>query len=153
MPFVQYCFWLDIGSTYGRITSRDVDEDADQIERSDSLEGLQLIHPTANIFIRFIEDMKVDEAISRHALELQERRYTSTMRSFFGSNLDSMKSDLGHPATFLVGVNLIAHWANLGQVGEAVIRNQIPQSLIPHSRLRSPGGRARHPVQTGRRHI
>ena len=132
--FAQYRFWLDIGSTHGHITSQDqVEDDIERIARPDSLK--ELIHPTAHLLVRFIGDIEADQTVSKHALGLHKRRCTSALHSFFESNLYRMKSNPGKPTYFLTNVNLIAHWANLGCVEEAVIRNHILQSLISHPRL------------------
>jgi len=132
--FAQYRFWLDIGSTHGHITSQNqVEDDTWRIARPDSLK--ELIHPTAHLLVRFIGDIEADQTVSRHALGLHKRRCASALHSFFELNLCRMKSNPEKPTHFLTNVNLIAHWANLGYVEEAVIRNHILQSLISHPRL------------------
>ena len=134
--FAQYRFWLDIGITHGHIASRDIDEDGERIERPASLEGTELIHPTARLLVRFIGDMEADQMISRHALGVHERHCTSALRRFFDLNLScTTHPEPTSPVTFLVKVNLIAHWSNLGYVEEAVIRDHILQSLISHPKL------------------
>ena len=40
-----------------------------------------------------------------------------------------------HPEQFLADANFVAHWVNLGYVGESPVRNHILQSLISHPAL------------------
>jgi len=107
-----------------------------------------LIHPTAHLLFRFTEDMKADKTISEHVSGFYERLCVGAVSRFFeeNANTNNMRQEQASPfglkkhvnnsnmsreqASFLTRTNLIARWANLGYVKEAVIRNHILQSLI-----------------------
>ena len=133
--FARYRFWLDLGCARRSITVQDqVDGDVWRVIRWDSLKDT-LTNPTTPLFIRFIGDIEADRKIAGHALGLHRQHCESTLDRFFEDNLCYVNSSGGNRASFLTRVNLIAHWANLGYVKEAAIRNHILQSLISHSKL------------------
>ena len=134
--FAQYRFWLDLGSTHGRINGRDqVNSDIDRMRQPGALKGL--IHPTAHLLIRFIGDVEADQKISRHGLGLHRQRCASALYRFFGENLSHTGWDGGDRTSFLTDVNLSAHWANLGYVEKTVICDHILQALTSHPKLYS----------------
>ena len=51
---------------------------------------------------------------------------------FFEKSLALVKLRNKDRSSFFTGVNLIAHWINLGYVNEALTRDYIPPSLISH---------------------
>lgn len=134
----QYRFWLDLGTAHGHISKGQVEDDAEQLIRPDCMkdDGSELIHPTAHLFFRFIGDME-DKLTSRRASEYHKQRCARTVSGCLELNLALVKSGNGWGATktFLTNINLIARWANLGSVEEAVIHNHILQSLISHPKL------------------
>ena len=69
-----------------------------------------------------------------HNSGLQTRLCALTLREFFNNNLRICCGN-GNGDNICADANLIAHWANLGYVEEAVIRNHILQSLISHPKL------------------
>jgi hypothetical protein len=134
--FAQYRLWLDIGGAHGNITQNQFNSDMNRVVGSGSLR--ELIHTTAHLLIRFIEDAEVDRKISRYASGLHQRRSTSALNSFFGMNLRIMGEfgDTGSwVSNLLTNANFIARWANLGYVEEETVRNRILQSLIAHPKL------------------
>ena len=139
--FAQYCFWLKIGSAHGYVTSEcQVRDSLWRIAPPDGLKNPELIHPTAHLLIRFIGDMEADQKFTKYTLGLHKRKCTSELHRFFEGNLSLVRSEDVYGSrtlSFLTGVNLIAHWANLGYVGEEIIRDQILQSLISHPKLHS----------------
>ena len=132
--FAQYRFWLEIGSTHGRLTVQDqVDGDTWQIVRSGT--SKELINPAARLFVRFVGDIEADQTAPGSALSLHMRYCASALDRFFEENLDLVRSWNRNPTSFLTDVNLIAHWVNIGYVEEAVIHNHILQSLTSHPKL------------------
>ena len=91
-----------------------------------------LINPTTHLFIRFIGDIEADQKISGHASGPHRRYCESTLDMFFEKNLTLVKLWNKDRSSFFTGVNLIAHWINLGYVNEALTRDYIPPSLISH---------------------
>jgi len=133
----QYCFWSGVGIAYGHLDHDWVDREIQGIMRSDLLkpERGELIHPTAHLAFRLVEDME-DKIISWHASGYHEKHCARTVAGFFEANLSLMKNRRGLQQTrFLTDMNLIARWANLGFVREDAIRNHILQSLISHPKL------------------
>ena len=138
--FSQYRFWLDLGTAHGHIDPDQVKDDlVTKLVWSTPLKAdhEELIHPTAHLFFRFTGDMKADETMFEHISGLHERRCTRAVSWFFKENLTLVNSKnlRQEQALFLTRTNLIARWANLGYVKEAVIRNHILQSLISLPRL------------------
>ena len=133
----QYRFWLDLGAAHGHIHESQAYNDAWQItslNRSVN-EGAQLIHPTLDLFFRFVGDME-DKIRSRCASDYHKAHCTKAVASCFEQNLSLVKPGASwQKGQFFLSMNLIARWANLGFVEEAVIRNHILQSLISHPNL------------------
>jgi len=132
----QYRFWLDLGVTHGRVGQGQVSGDIGQMPRSELLEVHrgELIHPTAHLFFRFVED--IEDKLTSRASEYHKHRCARAVAGCIDSNISLTKHGGSRPlASFLTTMNLIARWANLGFVGEAVIRNHILQSLISHQKL------------------
>ena len=136
---LAFCrLWFDIGQTHDQ-TASDRIFDAILLNRGtgssviDPSKG-KLIHSTAHLIVRFASDIESDHLLSPHNSRLQSRLCARTLREFFDSNVEACDGD-GIRGNICVDANLIAHWANLGYVEEAVIRNHILQSLISHPKL------------------
>ena len=131
-----YRFWLGTGPTYLQIPS---DQIFDAIWNNRVASSLnpqcgQLIHSTAHLTPRFASDAESDHILGPYSSGLRSRLCTRSLREFFSNNL--MVAQYGEPARDLCAdTNLIAHWANLGYVEEAAIRDHILQSLISHPKL------------------
>jgi len=97
----------------------------------------RIFHATAHLILRFAKDAQLSHTLAPYSSELQERFCARTLRDFASDNLmiAQYKRDLCTATNFCADANLIAHWANLGFVGETVIRNHILQSLIYHPKL------------------
>ena len=94
----------------------------------------QLIYPITQLIVRFACDVESDPLLVPHISGLQSRLCARTLREFFNANLRACCGN-GIGGNICVDANLIAHWANLGYVEEAVIRHHILQSLISHTKL------------------
>ena len=136
---LAFCrLWFDIGQTHDK-TASDRIFDAILLNRGtgssmiDPSKG-KLIHSTAHLIVRFASDIESDHLLSPHNSGLQSRLCARTLREFFDSNVGACGGN-GIGGNICVDANLIAHWANLGYVEEAVIRNHILQSLISHPKL------------------
>ena len=133
-----YRFWLDTGQTHLQIPS---DQIFDSIWNSRgagssiNLISAQLIHPAAHLILRFASDAESDPVLSPYSSGLQGRLCARSLREFSSNNLMSARYGRDAVGGFYADTNLIAHWANLGYVEEAVIRNHILQSLISHPKL------------------
>ena len=134
---LAFCrLWFDIGQTDDQTpTNRLFDAiwNSRGIGSStiDLAEG-KLINSAAHLIVRFANDAESDHLFSAHNSGLQSRLCAKTLREFFKSNL---RICCGSGGNVCADANLIAHWANLGYVEEAVIRNHILQSLISHPKL------------------
>ena len=97
------------------------------------------IHTTAHLIVRFAGDAESDRILAPHNARLQGRLCTRVLQEFFSTNLGYVQGvetgSWGSVPYFHTNTNLIAHWANLGFVGEAAIHNHILQSLISHPKL------------------
>ena len=132
-----YRFWLDIGQTYHQVPP---DQICNAIWNNrgtgliDPGQG-KLVHSTAHLIVRFASDAESDDLLlAPHTSGLQSRLSTKTLKEFFSSNLRISRGD-GTVNEFYATTNLIAHWANLGYMEEAAIRNHILQSLTSHPGL------------------
>jgi hypothetical protein len=85
-----------------------------------------------------------DRILAFHNTGLQSRLCARILQDFFGNNLEIVWDvDRGTSAHrwdrsleyFYTNTNLTAHWANLGYVEEAAIRDHILQSLIAYPKL------------------
>ncbi|KAF9646043.1 hypothetical protein BDM02DRAFT_3189167 [Thelephora ganbajun] len=136
----QYCYWLDVGTVYGHIGHDQVYNDAQQILRSDSVgHEWRLIHPTAHLFFRFVGDME-SKIVPGDASEFHKQHCTRTLASCFDMIHHCPYLTSGSSPPLLTSMNLVAHYANLGFVEEALIRNYIIQPLIKitHPKLYDP---------------
>jgi len=128
-------FWFDIGQTYHQIPS---DHIFDAIWNNRAMGAAmdfprgKLTHSAAHLILRFASDAESDDILAPHSSGLQSRLCTRAVREFFTNNLIVVR---GYGSQDYAGVNLMAHWANLGYVEEAAIRNHILQSLISHPTL------------------
>ena len=136
-----YRLWFDIGQTYHQITSDrifDVIWDNRKTTSIDPAHG-KLTHPLAHLILRFASDMESDHVLAPQTSGLQNRLCTRTIREFFSDNMEAAWNNESHCSNaanrLYIGANFIAHWANLGYVGEVVIRNHLLQSLISHPKL------------------
>ena len=132
-----YRFWIDIGHTYHQIPP---DLIGDTIWRNRATSSIvpekgKLIHSTAHLIVRLARDAESDHILAPHSSDLQSRLSSRTLREFFTNNLRVARSESGSVNYLHAEANLIAHWANLGYVEEAAIRDHILQSLISHQRL------------------
>ena len=137
-----YRFWFGVGQTYHRIPSDQIlDIVWDNRLTSSSLidpgRG-KLIHSTAHLIVCFAGDVESDSTPGSPGL--QSHLCTRTLREFFDSNLlvawhkDHNWGSID-TTNFCADANLIAHWANIGCVEEAAIRDHILQSLISYPKL------------------
>ena len=135
--FDFYRFWFDIGHTYHQIPSdrifHTIWSHRAMNSKIDPGTG-QLIHSAADLILRFASDAESDHLLAPHSFRLQNRLSTKALQEFFSGNMSAVRGR-GYPDYTVV--NLIAHWANLGQIEEGVIRNHILQSLISHPTLHS----------------
>ena len=132
-----YRFWCETGGAYLETPS---DKIFDAIwNRRGGRSSInpscgKLFHASAHLILRFAKGAESDDILAPHSSGLQDRLCARILREFSTDNL--MISRYGRDATnFYADVNLIAHWANLGHVGEAAIRNHILQSLLAHPKL------------------
>ena len=133
-----YRLWFDIGQTYPQIPSDQISDTIWNNRRAGSInnEHGQLIHQTAHLITRLASDRESDLLLSPHTPGLQNRLSARSLGEFFSNNLVVVRGECGSPLyNFYTDANLIAHWANLGYVEEAAIRNHVLQSLISHSKL------------------
>jgi hypothetical protein len=140
--FAFYRFWFDIGQTYHQIptdlTFNTIFDNREGV--SIDLGRSRLIHTTAHLITRFASEAESDPILAPHNAGLQSRLCTRILQEWFNDNLKSVRcvetgSWAGYKGCFHADANFIAHWANLGCVEEAAIRNHILQSLISHSKL------------------
>ena len=139
--FASYRFWLDIGQTYYQIPPDQIFDVIWNNRTASSWIELgsktQLIHSTAHLIVRFASDAESGHPLVSHSLGLQSRLCASSLREFFSNNVAAVWSGVSSDCSgnFYTDANFIAHWANLGYVEEAAIRNHILQSLISQPRL------------------
>jgi len=136
-------FWFDVGRTYHQTPPEyqifDVIWD-NRVGSSFRPIGRDIINSAAHLFLRFASDMELDHILAANSSGLQNRLCTRSLQEFFNSNLETVwdkEHSTGNcaPYSYFADANLIAHWANLGQVEETAIRNHILQSLLTHSKL------------------
>jgi hypothetical protein len=140
--FAFYRIWFDIGQTYQQIPA-DLTFDAILNNRagvSIKPELGELVHTTAHLITRFASDAESDPILAPHNAGLQSRLCRRVLQGWFDRNLGFVEGvETGswdnYKGYFYGDINLIAHWANLGFVEEAAIRNHILQSLISHPKL------------------
>ena len=132
-----YRFRIDIGQIYHRIPPNIIFDAIWKNRTTSSIvpkEG-ELIHPTAQLIIRLVGDIESDRIFATYSSGLQGRLSTRTLQEFFTNDLRAARSEYGAADFLYAEANLIAHWANMGYVEEAAIRDHILQSLITHTKL------------------
>ena len=140
--FTFYRFWFDIGQRYHQVPS---DWTLDAIWNNRGVGSInpiggKLFLPSVHLIIRFARDAESDHILAPYNSGLQGRLSARSLQDFFSNNLTVVwykqtGSGGGAEGEFCADTNLIAHWANLGFVEEAAIRNDILQSLISHPKL------------------
>jgi hypothetical protein len=137
-----YRFWFDIGQAYHEIPSDLILNTTldSRTTNSKAPTSGELIHLAAHLTPRFASDAESDQILAPHSPRLQNRLCARILQDFFRSNLAFVRNRNtgrwdGSARHFCADTNLIAHWANLGYVEEAAIRNHILQSLISRSTL------------------
>jgi len=138
--FASYRFWFETGGAYSQIPP-DLIFDTIWCNRVPGSIRSTLIHPTAHLILRFASDAESDHILAPHSAGLQSHLCTRILEGLFNNALDAvwrrMNDYTNYPvdADFYADANLIAHWANLGHIEEATIRNRILQSLISYPKL------------------
>ena len=134
--FASYRFWLDMGQTYYQTPPGQI-FDVIWNNRAESTSialgsNTQLIHSTAHLIVRFASDAESGHPLVPYSPGLQSRLCARSLREFLRNNVAAVWSGSSGNCSgdFYADANLIAHWANLGYVEEAAIRNHILQSLI-----------------------
>ena len=139
--FACYRLWFEIAQTYSQKYS---DQIFDSLFHGRGFQGVEyksgkLIHPTAHLIVRFARDAESDNTLAPYAIGLQNRLCAEILQEFFkgcmGNVRDRVLGREYHPEQFLADANFVAHWVNLGYVGESPIRDHILQSLISHPKL------------------
>jgi len=131
--------WLGIGQTYSQNPPGQL-FDAIYYNRATSPmdpASSKLIHPTAHLVLRFVNDAESDPILAPSNPGLQNRLCAMILREFFENNLRVVTDTGGRLGELAADqlpadANYIAHWANLGYVEEAAIHDHILQSLISH---------------------
>ena len=137
-----YRFWFGIGQNYHQISPDQIFDALWNNRKSGSIDPAwgTIFHPTAHLILRFARDAELDHVLAPNGCGLQSRLSARSLQDFFSNNLtvvwnrENSRSG-GAEGEFYAEANLIAHWANLGYVEEAAIRNHILQSLISHPKL------------------
>ena len=132
--FEFYRFWFDIGQTYHQVPPNLILDTIWKNRTTSSIDPRagKLVHSTAHLILRLASDAESDHLLAPHSSGLQGRLSSRTLREFFANNLRVMRSENRPIEYFYAEANLVAHWANLGYVEEAAIRDHILQSLISH---------------------
>jgi len=129
-------FWLELGQTYSQIPPDPIFDAIWNGRTSGSIDPTNsdsnIIHPTAHLVLRLANDAESDPILAPHSSGVQSRLYKRVLQEFFIQNLEIGSGRYGRAieANFCADASLIAHWANLGYIEEAAIRNHILQSLI-----------------------
>jgi len=131
-----YRFWLGTGQGYVQVPS---DQIFDAIWNNRVASSIQpnggIFHSSAHLIPRFASDAVSDRILGPYSSELQSRLCARSLREFSSNNLMVARYGRDTVREFYADANLIAHWANLGYVEEAAIRDHILQSLISHPKL------------------
>ena len=125
--------WFEIAQTHSTIPP-DAVLRALQTYRSKSVTA-NYIHPTGHLILRFASDAESDHILAPYSAGLQSRLCTEILQLFFDTDLGVVSGKCDWSDPYCADVSLVAHCINLGWVEEAVIRNQILQSLISHPTL------------------
>jgi len=132
-----YRFWCETGGAYLETPSDKIFDAIWNRRRARSSidpNSGKIFHTFAHLILRFAKDVESDHILASHSSGLQDRLCARTLREFTTDNLMIARHS-GDTTGFYADVNLIAHWANLGYVEEAAIRDHILQSLISHPKL------------------
>ena len=135
--FACYRLWSEISQTYSQNHPDQVFDSICDNRTSSAIDHKsgKLIHPTAHLIVRFASDAESDRILAPQSVGLRGRLCARILRDFFEKNM-TLVQDWRSDVAFYSDVNFVAHWANLGYVEEATIRDHILQSLISHPRLR-----------------
>jgi len=134
--FDLYRFWFDIGQTYYQLSPDKIFDDIWNNRAKGSTMDFStgnLIYSTAHLILRFASDAEADHLLGPCSSGLRSRLCARSLQEFFSNNLRGTRRSscsTGSYYDFYTDANIIAHWANLGYVEEAAIRNHILQSLI-----------------------
>ena len=136
--FACYRLWFEITQTYAQ---KYPDQIFDSLfhGRRTRTGSSGLFHSATHLIIRFARDAESDDTLVPYTIGLQNRFCAAVLEQFF-KNCMGIAGDieLGRGRStdwFLADANFVAHWVNLGYVGESPIRNHILQSLISHPKL------------------
>ena len=127
--------WFEIGQTQSKIPP-DAVLCALRTYRSPNSTDHNLTDQTAYLVLRFASDAESDHILAPHSVELQSRLCAESLRLFFDTDLGVAYNQGPWDRSYNTHVNLLAHYINLGYVGETAVRDHILQSLISHSTLR-----------------
>ena len=133
--FASYRFWFEIAQTHSQ---NPPDQILDTLYNSVGT-ATELVHPTAHLIVRFASDAESDHILAPHCIGLQSRLCARILRDFFENTIagDAKRNYRGEVLGYRLPTHatFVAHWANLGHLEEATIRDQVLQSLISHSKL------------------
>jgi len=124
--------WLGIAHTHSTIPPDAILHALQTYYRTRSLPH-NLVDSAAHLILRFAGDAESDHI--PHSTGLRSRLCTEALRVFFDTDLAVMYGGSSWTNSYYADANIIAHCVNLGWVEEAVIRDQILQSLISHPTL------------------
>ena len=130
--FTQYRFLFELAQTYSQIPSDLIFDSVWRQIRSHKLsshENQGVFYPASPLILRFASDAESDSILASHSAGFRSRLCTSMLREFFDDWLGLLYRGHNLRNGYLMDVNLIAHGANLGYIGETAIRNHILQFL------------------------
>ena len=132
-----YRFWLGTGQAHIQVPSDQIFDAIwnNRVESSMRIQSGSFIHTTAHLITRLANDTESDPILAPYCSELQSRLCTRSLREFSSNNLIVARYGRDAVGELYADANLVAHWANLGYLEEAVIRDHILQSLISHPKL------------------
>ena len=139
--FACYRLWFEITQTYAQ---KYPDQIFDSLFHHRGAQGIEhksgkFIHSAAHLIPRFARDAESDNTLAPYTIGLQNRLCAEILQEFYKNFIGTIRDrELGrgyHPEQFLADANFVAHWVNLGYVGESPIRNYILQSLISYPTL------------------
>jgi len=133
-----YRFWLGADQTYIQVPSDQIFDAIwnNRVPGSLASPGYgQIIHSAAHLISRFARDAESDHILAPYNSELRSRLSTRSLQEFSSNNLMVARYGRDAVGAFYADTNLVAHWANLGFMEEAAIRDHILQSLISRPKL------------------
>ena len=128
----QYRFLFELSQTYSQIPSDSIWRQIRSHQLS-SHENQGVIYPASPLILRFASDAESDSILASRSAGLRSRLCTSLLREFFDDWLGLLYRGHLPRDGYLLDVNLIAHGANLGYIGETAIRKHIIQFLTATS--------------------